>query len=157
MFETLRTKTTVSGTTVSGTTVSGTTVSGTTVSGTTARGVDRASLHKGSRRRKGSRRGATLALAALMLIVAVSMLAFALDLGYLAVAQTELQRTADATAIATGWALLDERLLKSHEDLNDLHGSARAVAARYTALNRVCSVSPVIGRNESKSTSPYIS
>ncbi len=46
------------------------------------------------------RRGAVIPLVAIMLGVILAMVAFALDIGYIALADTELQRTADACAIA---------------------------------------------------------
>lgn len=46
------------------------------------------------------RRGAVIPLVAIMLVVILGMVAFAIDIGFIALADTELQRTADACAIA---------------------------------------------------------
>lgn len=46
------------------------------------------------------RRGAVAPFAALMLVVVVGMVAFSVDVGYITHADTELQRTADACALA---------------------------------------------------------
>ena len=47
-----------------------------------------------------ARRGAVAPLAALLLAFLVGMLAFALDVGYMAVVKGELQNAADAAALA---------------------------------------------------------
>mgnify|MGYP001554533901 CR=1 FL=1 len=59
-------------------------------SGSTARKL--AILHK--------RRGAVIPLVAILLGVILATVAFAIDVGYIALADTEFQRTADACAIA---------------------------------------------------------
>ncbi|MEE9602910.1 MAG: TadE/TadG family type IV pilus assembly protein, partial [Thermoguttaceae bacterium] len=60
-----------------------------------------------------SRRGNVLVLTALMMIVLFGMLAFAVDLGYILHARTELQRTADACVLAAAGHLPDESQAKS--------------------------------------------
>jgi hypothetical protein len=59
-------------------------------------------------RRPVRQRGAIAVLAACMLIILLAMVAFAVDLGYIAYAQTELQRSADAAALAAAAQLPDE-------------------------------------------------
>ena len=51
-------------------------------------------------RTSDSRRGAVAILAAVMLIFLLAMVAFAVDIGYLCVVQTQAQAVADAAAIA---------------------------------------------------------
>ena len=53
------------------------------------------------------RRGAIVVLAAFMMIVLVAMVAFTIDFGYIVHARTELQRTADACALAAARHLPD--------------------------------------------------
>ena len=53
-------------------------------------------------------RGAIAVLAAFMLIILLAMVAFAVDLGYIAYAKTELQRSADAAALAAAARLPDQ-------------------------------------------------
>lgn len=60
------------------------------------------------RSRNRSRRGAIAVLAALLLVVVFAMLAFAVDLGYITHVDTELQRTADAAALAAVMRLPDK-------------------------------------------------
>lgn len=54
------------------------------------------------------RRGAVVVLAALLLGVIFSMVAFAVDVGYIVHARTEIQRTADACALGAAWKLPDK-------------------------------------------------
>jgi hypothetical protein len=57
------------------------------------------------RRRLAGRRGATLVLATILLVVLMGMLAFSIDVGYVANVQTELKRAVDAGALAGAGAL----------------------------------------------------
>ncbi|HYW79330.1 MAG TPA: pilus assembly protein TadG-related protein, partial [Thermoguttaceae bacterium] len=95
-----------------------------------------------------NRKGAITFVMAFMLIGLVAILALALDIGYLAVARTELQRSADAAAMASAGTLLDERRLKGEADLQELHAESRDAAQRYSALNDVCRSGPIVQRNE---------
>ena len=55
-----------------------------------------------------NRRGGVLILAAVLMVAVFGMLAFAIDLGYILNVRTELQRTADACALAAARVLPDE-------------------------------------------------
>ena len=57
-------------------------------------------------RTSGSRRGAIAVLAAFMMIFLLTMVAFAVDIGYLCVVQTQAQAVADAAAMAAANGLL---------------------------------------------------
>lgn len=70
-----------------------------------------------------SRHGATLALAALLVVAVAVMVVFAVDLGYGQFVRTQLQRAADATAVASAAAM------------NDGGERARAVARECTRLH----------------------
>ena len=59
-------------------------------------------------RRPQPNRGAVAVLAAFLLVMLLAMVAFAVDLGYIAHAQTELQRSADASALAAASQLPDQ-------------------------------------------------
>ncbi|HUT95072.1 MAG TPA: TadG family pilus assembly protein [Thermoguttaceae bacterium] len=54
------------------------------------------------------RRGSVLVLTLLLMVVMIGMLAFAIDLGCLVHARTDLQRTADASALAAAGLLSDQ-------------------------------------------------
>ena len=69
-------------------------------------------------------------LISLMLV----FVALAVDIGYLLVTCTEMQRSADASAVASAWALINER---GSPDTP----KTRAVAARYVTLNKTGHIS----------------
>lgn len=83
-----------------------------------------------------SRKGAILALTTVMLVVMFALLAFAIDLGYLQVAKTELQRTADSAAIAATWELINSDPGKTVSQ-STLTAAAVAKAQDYTSKNLV--------------------
>ncbi len=61
-----------------------------------------------TRRLSHRHRGAIAVLAAFLLVVLLGMVAFAIDVGYIAYAKAELQRSADAAALAAATELPDE-------------------------------------------------
>ena len=77
------------------------------------------------------RRGAVLILVALLMVFLAGMLAFAIDLGYVMVARTHLQRAADAAALA---AVVE--LIPSANGYQDLQ-AVRAAVQSYADLNVV--------------------
>jgi len=88
-----------------------------------------------SQRTVGSRRrGAIAVLALLFTVVLLGMVAFAVDLGYVLSAQEELQRSADAAALATCWSYGQE--LVDGCSAYDASQTARTTASQYTALSR---------------------
>lgn len=60
-----------------------------------------------NRSRIATRKGAVIVLAALLMVMLLGMLAFSIDLGYQVTVQTELQRSADAGALAGVGVLVD--------------------------------------------------
>ncbi|MCC6127065.1 MAG: hypothetical protein IT426_19060 [Pirellulales bacterium] len=84
----------------------------------------------------GRRKGNILVLSAALLIVMFALLAFTVDLGYLQVAKTELQRTADSAAIAATWELIDPSPSKTTPQ-STLTTSAVAKARDYALKNLV--------------------
>src|SRR6476659_8794256 len=100
------------------------------------------------------RRGFIAVLTALLLVMMLAMLAFAIDIGYLQVARTQLQQSADAAALAAATELVDDEALSTgSRDLSDEIVAARARAVTYGAANTVCSTAPVVDPNSSNSTS----
>jgi len=85
------------------------------------------------------------------LVVLVGFVALAVDLGYLAVARTELQRTADSAAMAAAWELIDEAQLSGDDSLEGAMSAARDQAALLAAANRVCTKSPFLAANAANS------
>jgi hypothetical protein len=100
------------------------------------------------RRRIGrNRRGNVLVLAAFFMIVMMCFLAFAVDVGYMMKARTELQRSADSAAMAAAWQLVDERALKDEWQLAHVVCDARSAAVRFAGENSVCNQSPQVDAN----------
>ena len=81
-------------------------------------------------------------LTALMMTFMLALVAFSVDLGYLNIAQTELQRTADAAAIAGTWELMDENALYGGEGGDYARYLARWTAMDYAQANPVTTNSP---------------
>ena len=71
------------------------------------------------------RRGAIVILSAFVLIILFAMMAFSIDLGYIAITRSELQSAADGAALAA----VDE----IGESMSEIRGAARDVAAANTA------------------------
>src|SRR3954452_10486317 len=103
---------------------------------------------------RGERLGFVAVLTALLLVMMLALLAFAIDVGYLQVARTQLQQAADAAALAATAELIDdEALATGSTDLSDEIVIARTRAVAYGAANNVCSTAPIVDPNSSNSTS----
>jgi hypothetical protein len=94
--------------------------------------------------RKTKRRGAIAVLATVFIAVLLGLIAFAVDLGFLTVARTELQRTADAAALAGGGTLLSEDRLKGTTYVQNVLARTRATVADYCRMNPVLKAIPTI-------------
>jgi len=88
-----------------------------------------------------------------MLVVIVAMLAFAIDVGFLLIAKTELQRSADAAAMAGAWELREAAPRSNNIDLTDEILTARLQAQLFAAANNVCNASPSVDLNKPNSSS----
>lgn len=82
-----------------------------------------------SKSRRTDRRGAIAVFAAVLMVAVLAMVAFAVDLGYIAVARTEAQRTADATAHA---AIIE---FARNSDVDNAVDFAENMSSQYTAAN----------------------
>jgi Flp pilus assembly protein TadG len=91
------------------------------------------------------RRGAITVLAALMVVLALVLAAFAIDLGYIMLVGTELQRTADAAAMAATWELIDDDL--GSPGLVDEVATARTKAGEFAGYNNVGAAAPTVDSN----------
>ncbi len=85
-------------------------------------------LPRAACRCRNDRRGAVLVLAAFLMVVMFAMVAFAVDIGYLALVKTELQRQADAAALAGVATLID---VNGDQDQT----TAYQTAAQFASLN----------------------
>jgi Flp pilus assembly protein TadG len=81
------------------------------------------------------RAGAVVPLVALMMVFLLGMVAFAVDLGYIAVVQKEMQNAADAAAMAGTSQLLDRNELKGSPNHSAAVSNARATAEAFSSKN----------------------
>ena len=88
-----------------------------------------------------SRRGAVAVLAAFFLVALMGVVAFALDIGYLMVVKTDLQRAADAAAHA---AVLEYR---SEGSATTVITNVRNTASQYVGDNKIVNSSATVDIN----------
>jgi Flp pilus assembly protein TadG len=85
--------------------------------------------------RRRTRKGTITILAAIMTVVLVGMVAFCVDIGYVLSAKEELQRSADASALATCWEFAQR--VSDGYNVNDSQTYAREVTTQYASENQV--------------------
>jgi Flp pilus assembly protein TadG len=96
-----------------------------------------------------SRQGTVAVLACFLMIGMLGLVAFAVDLGYMANSQTELQRTADATALAACEQLRTFSATPGTPLSNSTCAAdVTTVASHYAALNPVCGSSPQLASSD---------
>jgi len=83
-------------------------------------------------------------LAGFMMVALLGMVAFAIDLGYLANCQGELQRSADASALAACYQLIYQGTPGTPIDLSTNVAKVPTVASQYAGLNPVCNAAPAL-------------
>jgi Flp pilus assembly protein TadG len=88
------------------------------------------------------RRGTVAVLACLLMTALLGMLAFSVDLGYLANSRAELQRTADSAALAACYQLVYQGTPGTPVDLSANVANAPVVARQYAGYNHVCNTAP---------------
>ncbi len=91
------------------------------------------------------RSGSILVLTAVLMIAMMAFMAFALDVGYMYVTRSQLQRSADAAAIAAAWDLLDEDVLVGGASPYGAIARAGTTATTYAGLNPVALEAPGLG------------
>ncbi len=99
-------------------------------------------MKKSNRRRR--RAGNVLVLTLFMMVGLIALMAMSVDLGYLKVARTELQRSADAAALAGTLELIDENAVYGDTSAYYLELDARTKATEYAALNAVTRQGPCL-------------
>lgn len=92
-------------------------------------------------RRHCQRSGSILVITLLLMVAMLIIVAMAVDLGYVQVAATEMQRSADAAAEAGAWTLLNAQSPGRTVDQNAL-GAVRAAAGQFAGLNPVAQAPP---------------
>jgi Flp pilus assembly protein TadG len=93
------------------------------------------------------RRGTITVLAAIMSVVLIGMVAFCVDIGYVLSAKEELQRAADASALATCWEYA-QRISDGYSGTESTT-YARAVTSQYASENQVTGHSMTLNTNSS--------
>ncbi len=93
-----------------------------------------------------NRKGTALVLAVALMFVLFSFLAFGIDTGYLAQSRAEMQRTADASAMAGCWELYGN--LEQGYELESSVTEVTLAAKDMAALNAVCLQAPVVPSND---------
>ncbi|MGD9632321.1 MAG: TadG family pilus assembly protein [Pirellulales bacterium] len=96
---------------------------------------------------QASHRGAISVLAALFIIGLLAMVAFCVDIGYVLTAKEELQRTADATALATCWDYAKQLSEGNNPAVATMY--ARTTASSYAAHNNVTNMPLGLAQNAS--------
>ena len=104
---------------------------------------------KPRRTRAEERRGAIIILAALLTVLVLGMVAFSVDTGYILSNKQELQRSADAAAMAACW----EYGQKRSQGVTPAQAVAagRAAAAQYAGSNQVANLETAIDQNAGNS------
>lgn len=97
------------------------------------------------------RRGTVTVLAAFLSIVMLGMVAFSVDVGYILSCKEELQRTADAAAMAAAWEYASQLADGSEQAACEL--AARSAAATVATGNVIGRVAPALAANHSNSPS----
>jgi hypothetical protein len=92
-------------------------------------------------RLRGNRRGNTLVLCAILMVVLFGLVAFAVDIGYVLTARSQLQTSADAAAMAACWELVDENSYAEDWEGPD---EARETASLFAAMNLVAGAAPAL-------------
>lgn len=92
-------------------------------------------MKRNNLRNYGQRKGTITVLAAILSIVLVGMVAFSVDIGYILSAKEELQRSADAAALAACWEY-GANLSKGNSSTESVY-AARAAATTFAGQNPV--------------------
>ncbi len=103
------------------------------------------------RRQKQTRRGTIVIMAAVLAIVLLAMVAFSVDVGYVLTAKEELQRTADASALAACWDY--GKSLSQGQTYTTASQTGRTTASNYASYNKVTKNPAQIDTNTSNSPS----
>ncbi|TWU28338.1 TadE/TadG family type IV pilus assembly protein [Bythopirellula polymerisocia] len=99
---------------------------------------------------RSARKGSVTILAAILSIVMLAMVAFSVDVGYVLSVKEELQRTADATALATVWDY--GKNLVDKVDPQTSQSNARLTAQQYATCNAVTNSGPQLDSNANNSS-----
>jgi Flp pilus assembly protein TadG len=100
------------------------------------------------KRSNSRRKGNVLVMTALLMTVLIAFLAFAIDVGYVYAVRAELQRSADAAAIAAAWELIDKDGKAGTQTTTGLTTTATGKASQFAALNKVGNDAPALAGDD---------
>ena len=103
---------------------------------------DRNRIKRETRRCKSRRRGAAAVFAVFLTSVLVAMLAFSVDIGYLAASKSEIQRTADAAALSGCWQIYDGKV--AGMGVSDMNTAIDNSASSAALMNSVSNIAPAL-------------
>lgn len=98
---------------------------------------------------KTQRRGTVAAFTAVASTMLIGFVALSVDVGMLYNVRAEMQRTADAGALAGAWTLVNENRLKTPPDMAAVVSAARAKASLVSGLNDIQKLNPTVDQNAS--------
>jgi Flp pilus assembly protein TadG len=104
-------------------------------------------MRRRNRKNRNSRHGGVLVLSALLIVALLGITAFAIDIGYLCVAKSQAQRSADAAVLAGAWELIDENVAGGTSAAT-LEANVRTLASQYAGLNEVCGDAPALASTD---------
>lgn len=93
------------------------------------------------------RSGNVLVMTLLLMVSFFGLLAFSIDLGYIYIVSTEIQRSADAAAMSAAWELLDGQSTPNSTPQAAV-SEAQTAAGLYTRLNAVGGTAPALGTSD---------
>jgi len=88
------------------------------------------------------RRGVTIVLSLFLIAALLAVSALMLDLSRISIARDELQRSADATALAACWQLFDDKV--SLRTLGETTTNVQQTSSGLAAANRIANQSPTL-------------
>jgi Flp pilus assembly protein TadG len=88
------------------------------------------------------RKGNILVLTTFLMVAMMAMIAFSVDVGYLYVTRQQLQRSADAAALAACWELVDQAAPTGQSDPTATQYNVRLTASEFARLNTVLRDNP---------------
>lgn len=91
---------------------------------------------------RDKRKGNIVVLTMFLMVGLMALVAFSVDVGYLCVARQQLQRSADAAALAACWELVDRAAPTGQSDATAMALSAQQTADQFARLNPVLRENP---------------
>lgn len=98
-------------------------------------------------KRQPKRQGATIVLILVMMVVLLAALAFTVDVGLMYVAQNQLQASADSSAMAAAWELVEQSRANNTNDAT-IETAVNNAASQYSQLNEVLQAGPALGATD---------